>query len=300
MKRFLEKYTLILLIIPFLAVLSGCSMSINLGALGGGDDIDTSFLDDSGDSAQKAPSENTAAPPLPGAVDDTADKKKDEPKEDDGAIALSNKSATLDIDSEGRTTPFVPYRERNLSYSSMSFGDLPYPPQLGEGLDSLDDLVSAKVTGILFEPNSPSAIINVMDDDYLVKPGDQIEGFKISSITKDYVAIQTGSNVYRAKVGDIVEGEMYGSGIYNLGNKFAGHRRPANKDDILIVATKKQASKQNEKKSNTGFGEMSLPPVPEVVPKSGLNIPKINLKTQAGEIPLPLGAPPAPGQSSGN
>ena len=295
--RFFKKYTSLLLIIPAMLILSGCDMPISLG---GGDDVDTSFLEDEkGTAAPKAP-DTKANKPAPPMVGDIADKKNAENKNDDDSIVLSNKSATLDIDSEGRTTPFVPYRERNLSYTSSNFGDLPYPPQLGEAVEGLEDLVSAKVTGILFEPKSPSAIINVMDDDYLVKPGDEIEGFKISSITKDYVAIQTGSNVYRAKVGDIVEGEMYGSGIYNLGHKFAGQRRPARKEDVLIVATKKQAS-QKEDKNNNGF-DMSLPPVPEVVPKSGLSAPKINLKTQAGEIPLPIGndVPPPPGQSSGN
>ena len=294
----LKKYTSLLLIIPAILVLSGCDMPISFG---GGDDVDTSFLEtENTPAAPKAPDAdaNKPAPPILG--DSTDNKKEAENKNGEDEIALSSKSATLDIDSEGRTTPFVPYRERNLSYTSSNFGDLPYPPQLGEVVEGLDDLVSAKVTGILFEPKSPSAIVNVLGDDYLVKPGDEIEGFKISSITKDYVAIQTGSNVYRAKVGDIVEGEMYGSGIYNLGHKFAGQRRPARKEDVLIVATKKQAS-QKESKDTKGF-DMSLPPVPEVVPKSGLSVPKINLKTQAGEIPLPIGSnvPPPPGQSSGN
>lgn len=297
MKRLFEKYTSLLLIIPILLILSGCSMP-DIGGLGGEDDVDTSFLEEETKpkSAPEKPAARAARRPQP--VKDAPEKAEEQTK-DENVIALSNKNATLDIDSEGRTTPFVPYRERNLAYSSLSFGDLPYPPQLGETMEGLDDLISAKVTGILFEPNSPSAIINVMDDDYLVKPGDEIEGFKISSITKDYVAIQTGSNVYRAKVGDIVEGEMYGSGIYNLGHKFAGERHPANKDDVLIVATKKQAAKQNENKRADGFGDMSLPPVPEVVP--GVTIPKINLKTQAGEIPLPIGgtAPP-PGKNSAN
>lgn len=294
MKRLFDKCILILAVVPLLFVMTGCNMPINIGALGGGDDIDTSFLDEASNSDDSAVKADSADIPKP--VADMPSKKTEELDVDDNAIALSSTNATLDIDSEGRTTPFVPYRERNLSYSSYNFGDLPYPPQLGEAVEGLDELVSAKVTGILFEPKSPSAIINVMDDDYLVKPGDEVEGFKISSITKDYVAIQTGSNVYRAKVGDIVEGEMYGSGTYNLGHKFAGHRHPANKDDVLIVATKKQATQKSDSKSG-GF-DMSLPPVPEVVPKSGM--PKINLKTQAGEIPLPIGAPLPPGQTNGN
>ena len=279
MKNLIKKYLPILLTFPIFMLLAGCTVgfgpvSFNLGA---GDDIDSII--------------NEEIVTVPQEKEDAAaaaeDKKKAEEKEAEDEISLSGKSATLDIDAEGRTTPFVPYKERNLAYSSLNYGDLPYPPLAGEMGDDLNNLISAKVTGILYDATSPSAIINVLNEDYVVKPGDEIESFQISSISKDYVAIKTGSNIYRAKVGDIVDGELYGSGIYNLGHKFAGHKYPAKSDEVLIVATKRKSS-QDESKKQEGldFGSMSLPPIPEIVPAGGV---KVNLKTQAGEIPLPLG-----------
>ncbi|MCR4881746.1 MAG: hypothetical protein K6A44_07335 [bacterium] len=286
MKEKFRKYMPIFFTLPIILLLSGCT--VNVGPLSfniGAPDEDIEAIINEDIPVVQDKEEETA---------EAADKKAQEENKED-VISLSGKNATLDIDSEGRTTPFVPYRERNLAYSSLNYGDLPYPPLTGEMNDDLNNLISAKVTGILYDTVSPSAIINVLNEDYLVKPGDEIESFQISSITKDYVAIKTGSNVYRAKVGDIVDGELYGSGIYNLGHKFAGRRHPAKNDEVLIVATKRKASQDESKKQgNADFGSLSLPPVPEVIPAGGV---KVNLKTQAGEIPLPLGG--LGGDSSG-
>ena len=270
-----------ILLLSFLVVFtSGCSVPFLPGGQNQDSDLaDDSFIDSSAD-------ENLP----PAAVNN--EQKQEQAEEgtiaEDGTIILGNDIVSVNIDPVGRTSPFVPYKEKNLLYGAgYMYNDMPLPTILGENDDTLIQLVSAKVTGILYDTTSPSAIINVLDEDYLVKPGDEIESFQISSITKDYVAIKTGSNIYRAKVGDIVDGELYGSGIYNLGSKFAGRRRPANKDEVLIVATKRKASQDAAKKhENTDFGNMSLPPVPEVIPAGG---GKINLKTQAGEIPLPVG-----------
>ena len=126
----------------------------------------------------------------------------------------------------------------------------------------------------MYDDASPSAIINVLGDDYLVKPGDIVESFEIENISKDYVAIKTGSNIYRAKVGDIVDGDVYGTGVYNLGHRFAGTYAPANEEDILIVETKR--NKKDEKQKNTGLKDLTLPPAPE-----------IKTKISESDIPLP-------------
>jgi len=306
MKRFTNKFIYALLILPLILLLSGCDLSskLNIGAVS--DDIKLASDEKLGEDADKVAD-------VPSNADAPAKNAKDLDNDSQGpTIALSGKSATLDIDSEGRSTPFVPYRERNLTYSSVNFGDLPLPPMSGEMDELLNSLISAKVTGILYDPKSPSAIINVLDSDYLVKPGDKVESFQIAGITKDYVAIKTGSNVYRAKVGDIVDGEIYGSGVYNLGHRFAGTHRPARKEDVMVFATKKNSE---TKKEPAGFNDLSLPPVPEIninnnnnkgnntgtstttatgnnanTTGSNIPVPKINLKTQAGEIPLPLGS----------
>ena len=273
MKRDFLKYIYMLLLLPFFISLAGCSIPLPIG----GDTDDILLSDDmivpSAPSGGQDASADIAPPPSP-SDKKSKDKEKEETKPDE--INLSGKSAVLDIDAGGRTTPFVPYRERNLTYSSMDFGDLPLAPNAGEMDEMLSNLVTAKVTGILYDEASPSAIINVLDDDYLVKPGDKVESFEIENISKDFVAIKTGSNVYRAKVGDIVDGELYGTGVYNLGHRFAGTYAPANDEDVLIVQTKKKSG-GSEKKQPESLTDLELPPAPE-----------IKIKTPSGEVSLPV------------
>ena len=272
MKRFIAKFIQMLVIFAVPLVMAGCSMPF-----GGGDEDEFATLDVNAENSNlPAPKDGKDA-----QANDENQQKSD--TAEDTVISLSNNYSTFSIDSDGRTTPFVPYRERNLTYSTLKFGDLPLPPSVGEIDDVINNLVSAKVTGILFDQGNPSAILNVEGDDYLVKPGDEIDGFKIASITKDYVAVQTGTNIYRAKVGDIVDGEIYDSGIYNVGHKFAGVRKPAKADDVLIFGTKKQNPEGSKKEE--GFNEMTLPPVPEILTSGNA----IKIKTKSGDIPLPLG-----------
>lgn len=269
MKSFSKKLIYMLLIVPMLMLSAGC---------GGGDDFE---LSEDFNAPNPVVADNVGLP-----VPENSDKKNS--PEGDGedkkeeTIVLSDRTIRTEIDEGGRKSPFVPYKERNLTYESMNFGDLPLPPGEGDMDVSLASLITAKVTGILFEDESPSAIINVLDSDYLVKPGDKVESFEIEAITKDYVSIKTGTNVFRAKVGDIVDGELYGTGVYNLGHRFAGTYNPASDEDIVIVQTKK---KDAVKKKDTGnITDMELPPVPE---KAGQKL-KAKRKSleESGEIDL--------------
>ena len=262
-KILLKKYLYIIL--PLCLILSGCGISTLTNLL---PSTDSNFELDT-----PAPINNIKAQ----RDEDNALKDKEA---DENLIQLSSNTASLDIDSEGRNSPFVPYRERNLKYDSMNFGDLPAPPISGEMDEDLNQLITAKVTGIVYDDKSPSALVNVLDNDYLVRPGDKIESFEIAAITKDYVSIKTGSNIYRAKVGDIVDGEMYGTGVYNLGHRFAGRRTPARSEDILIVKTKKES--EDKKSDDTGFNDMSLPPIPEM----NNILPKIKINKDA-DLPVP-------------
>ncbi len=281
MKRFEKKCLYFLLLLPLLFSIQGCdgvtditSMITGQGAIEEEDVPVPVTLEDNDVTDTDVPTKAEAS------------NIKDSEKDGD-SIDLSSNSGVLDIDSEGRTSPFVPYRERNLSYTNVNFGDLPLPPEAGEMDESINTLISAKVTGILYEQNSPSAIINVMNEDYVVKPGDKIESFEISAITKDYVSVKTGTNVYRAKVGDIVDGELYGTGVYNLGHRFAGTRHPARNEDILFVKTRSKKDSDTTNVTAPGSGDLkdlSLPPIPEL---SNV-LPKIKIKTQAGDIPLPV------------
>jgi len=267
-ERVMNKRISFLIILPLFFTLTGCNVS-DLTSLGGVNVDDTlSNIEEVGAELDN-PSEAIHE------VEKIA-------SANDNGIALSNNKVIINIDSEGRMSPFVPYKERNLSYAKVNFGDLPLPPAGGQMDDTLSNLITAKVTGILYDPSSPSALINVMDSDYLVKQGDKVESFQISKITKDYVAIKTGSNIYRAKVGDIVDGELYGTGVYNLGHRFAGRNTPARKEDILIVKTKK--SSDSDKKPVTNLNDLELPPIPE-----SLKLPTISVPAAVGDIPAPAG-----------
>ncbi len=286
MKRAFQKYLYMLLVLPILLFSAGCSnlpFADNIALL-------TGSSDDMGFANELIPPAMAESIPKKEKEDNQANAKNAEAEE--AVIRLSDNSAVLDIDAGGRTSPFVPYRERNLTYASMNFGDLPLPPSAGAPDEVLSSLITAKVTGILYDETSPSAIINVLDDDYLVKPGDKVETFEIASIKEDYVAIKTGSNIYRAKVGDIVDGDVYGTGIYNLGHKFAGTNNPSREEDILIVKTKKNSEKtgsaNGDSTSVESIKDLSLPPVPKSM------FPRFKLKTQAGEIPFPLGGSVTP------
>ncbi|MCQ2958208.1 MAG: hypothetical protein MJ180_04830 [Candidatus Gastranaerophilales bacterium] len=264
----LKKLTYI--IIPIFFLLQGCNSSVLTGILPD-DELNNDVTIDISSTIDNTQTQKDGA----------AFEKNQVATEEE--IQLSGNLASVDIDSEGRTSPFVPYRERNLKYDLMNFGDLPAPPISGEPDESINQLITAKVTGIIYDDKSPSALVNVLDDDYLVKPGDKIESFEIATITKDYVGIKTGSNIYRAKVGDIVDGEMYGTGVYNLGHRFAGRNHPARNEDIVVVKMKKDSSEKKGEPEN--FNNMSLPPIPEI----NTILPKVKLDK---DIDLP--APPIP------
>lgn len=278
MKRFIN-YFYILLLIPILVTLQGCVSNLPITLPFGSATVEEDF--------QPLIIEDTVTPtPIEKKEKEVKDTKEEEKKPDE--ITLSARNASFEIDSGGRTSPFVPYKERNLTYSGMNYGEIPLPPSSGVADENISKLISARVTGIVYEEDSPSAIINVLDGDYLVKPGDKVESFEIEAIEKNYVAIKTGSNVYRAKVGDIVDGELYGTGIYNLGHRFAGSTNPAKTEDILIVETKSKSSTQN-KQEPANFQDFALPPIPSldgILPRINVNKP-INSNNS---VPLPPSA----------
>jgi hypothetical protein len=103
--------------------------------------------------------------------------------------------------------------------------DLVAPPEtLNENSDAariLDTIVS----GILFDRHSPSAILNIEGNDYLVKKGDVVNNYKVVNILEDSVTVKLGNNVYQAGIGEILtEGALNHNNVSNLNNKFGGIR----------------------------------------------------------------------------
>jgi len=128
----------------------------------------------------------------------------------------------------GRKNPFLPQGVKTaagLQKESSSTGfEIIEPPSLAPTDSNVAKLLSTKVTGIMYDNKSPSAIINIDGLDQLVKIGDELDGFYILNITKNKVIIQSDANIYKASVGQPLNSEkvVNSTEISNLRNKFYG------------------------------------------------------------------------------
>lgn len=98
------------------------------------------------------------------------------------------------------------------------------PPVTSVPDENLTRLLQTQISGILYDEESPSAIINLNGLDQFVKAGDTISGYKIENITKDKVQISYRNNSYVASVGELfTRGSLEKQpAVANLENKFAG------------------------------------------------------------------------------
>ena len=120
--------------------------------------------------------------------------------------------------------PFVPYRNINGgNLVDVPSFELVEPP---EQLDSNSDaarVMDTIVSGILYDKYSPSAILNIEGNDYLVKKGDVINNYKVLNIMQNAVTVRLGKNVYTAGIGEILtEGNVNYNNVPNLSNRFGG------------------------------------------------------------------------------
>ena len=121
----------------------------------------------------------------------------------------------------------MPYRD----ISGSSTLDVPAftlvePPEVVDENSDAARVMDTVVSGILFDKFSPSAILNIEGNDYLVKKGDVVNNYKVVNIMQDSVTVKLGSNVYKAGIGEILtEGSLNHNDVSNLNNKFGGERR---------------------------------------------------------------------------
>lgn len=123
--------------------------------------------------------------------------------------------------------PFLPYRNLDGDFSELDIPDfeLVQPPEAVASDSTAARVMDTIVSGILYDKYSPSAILNIEGNDYLVKKGDVVNGYNVINIMKDSVTVKLGTNVYRAGIGEILtEGEMNYNEVSNLSNKFGGVR----------------------------------------------------------------------------
>ncbi len=147
----------------------------------------------------------------------------------------SNKMVSMSVEDLGRADPFLPYGNYQSSGSLEGIDykasyDLVPPPESITVDPTATDVITTKVSGIMYDSHNPSAIIKIADSDYLVRTGDVVNGYKILSIGRDTVTVQNGANVYKAGVGELfADGEIHFNTVSNLQNKFGGNKNAFNK-----------------------------------------------------------------------
>lgn len=126
-----------------------------------------------------------------------------------------------------KANPFLPYRDISGSSSlDVPAFSLVEPPEVVDENSDAARVMDTVVSGILFDKFSPSAILNIEGNDYLVKKGDVVNNYKVVNIMQDSVTVKLGANVYKAGIGEILtEGSLNHNDVSNLNNKFGGERR---------------------------------------------------------------------------
>ena len=145
--------------------------------------------------------------------------------EDDDIVADDVRTVSLSFDNVGRANPFMPGADAVPDIRRYGF-DLIAPPESVTSESPASKVMTTKISGIMYDKYNPSAILNIEGEDYFVRSGDNINGYKILAIAKDMVTVQLGSNVYKTRVGEaITEGEINYNKVYDLKNKFGGARK---------------------------------------------------------------------------
>jgi len=149
--------------------------------------------------------------PIPVINEDEVSELKPEEKTEE-------KKEVVTVIPTGRTDPFTPISKyvyvapppkaadvvvktiNNLDYNSVK---IPAPPkEYGELSEIAEKLMSISVSGIMYDTQKPSAIINYDGSDYFVQINDKLNNFKVVDIGPNYVKIALGKNIYKAEVGE--------------------------------------------------------------------------------------------------
>lgn len=101
------------------------------------------------------------------------------------------------------------------------------PPVSSVPDENLTKLLQTQISGILYDEDSPSAIVNLNGSDQFVKIGDNVGGYLIEGISRNQVQISYKNNTYVASVGELFTRGVLENrqAVVNLQNKFAGRNR---------------------------------------------------------------------------
>ena len=126
-----------------------------------------------------------------------------------------------------KANPFLPYRDigEGGNIVDVPAFELVEPPEMIHENSDAARVMDTIVSGILYDKFSPSAILNIEGNDYLVKKGDVVNNYKVINIMQDSVTVKLGANVYKAGIGEILtEGTLYHNNVPNLSSKFGGEK----------------------------------------------------------------------------
>ena len=129
-----------------------------------------------------------------------------------------------------KANPFVPYRNIGDNDAVVLKNDVPKcdliePPEFVEQNSEVAKVMDTTVSGILYDKHSPSAILNIDGNDYLVKTGDTVHNYKVLNILQDSVTVRLGKNTYKAGIGEYLsDGSVTYNDVSNLNKKFGGER----------------------------------------------------------------------------
>ena len=156
-------------------------------------------------------------------------------KDDLNITPKANDTIMVSYNPTSRLNPFKPpviSPKEDKSYALLNTTDFEIiePPVASEPDENLTKLLQTQISGILYDAQSPSAIVNLNGKDQFVKEGDVISGYKIQSITKEKVLINYKNNSYVASVGQLfTKGALEKEpAVDNLENKFAGRYKNNN------------------------------------------------------------------------
>lgn len=178
---------------------------------------------------------------------DIADKKSDieENTVEINDEELNESMVSLYFENTGRPDPFLPDGEA-AALRAKSKGDLPFDlveptTSLGEG-EAVEKILTAEVSGIMYDNYSPSAILKIGDTEYLVRSGDEITGEdkeftgKVIAISKKAVTVQSGVNTYKAGVGQLLKKQTFDQGnVVNLQDRFGSSKNRTSTEPKLEV-----------------------------------------------------------------
>lgn len=143
---------------------------------------------------------------------------------------LTSKKAVVDVDEKISINPFLPITEiqaaKAKKYIKVDPNNILPPTSVGYN-STASILLKTSVSGIMYDSYNPSAIIKINNTDYLVRKGDEINGYKVLNIQPKTVTLQLGANVYTAPVGIILANltTTNNTNIVNLDKRFGGSNK---------------------------------------------------------------------------